>query len=324
MITRRWLTGLAAAGLALPAVHRARAAQRLRLGITHPIESNYGVAAQALAAAVQAGTEGRYIIEIFPDGLLGSEEGMLDAVRSGTLGLTIVASGLLGSIVPEVGLFDLPFLFQGPAHAREVLDGPVGIEYAALCRKAGIPVIGWAENGVRHITASRPIRNVADLQGLKLRIMAAPLLLQSFRMMGADAASFSMSQLYEALRLGRFEAQENPVVVIVASQLYEVQTHLSLTGHTYSAACIAASQDLLEDLSQNDADVLMQAARKAVNRSREFVIVGEESGKEFLTNRGMTIVRDVDRDSFIEAAKPAHAFAAAKFGADRLAQLRGT
>jgi tripartite ATP-independent transporter DctP family solute receptor len=323
VITRRALTGAVAAGLALPAVRRAHAAQRLRLGIGHPITGGYGAAARAFAAAVRDGTDGRYVVEIFADGALGSEEAMLGAVRAGTLDLTIVASGLLGTWIPEVGLFDLPFLFRSADHARSVLDGPVGTDYAKRCRDAGIPVIGWAENGTRHLTANRPIRNATELRGLKLRIMPAPLLLQSFRSMGADAASLSMTQLYEALRLGQFEAEENPVPIIIASQVYEVQTHLSMTAHTYSAACVAISQDLLEDIGPAETEAFMRGARDAVTASREFVIASERSGMDFLPRHGMAVVTDIDRESFLKAAGPAYALAASQFGADKLAQLRG-
>ncbi len=324
MICRRKLGIFAAIGLAMPYIKPARAMQRLRLGITQTATDSYGTAATTLAEAVRAGTDGRVQIEIFYGAGLGSEEAMLAAAHAGTLDLTIVASGLLGTYAPEIGLLDMPFLFRDAAHARAILDGSIGWEYATMAAEKGVPVLAWAENGMRQLTANRPVRTAADLQGLKLRIMPAPLLLAAFRAMGADAAPLSFPLVYEALRVGKFEAQENPVSLIVSSRFYEVQSHLMLTGHTYSAACIVASPDLLEDLSPADREVFTTAAQAAALRSREFVAAAEITGVGRLHDFGMTVIADVDRASFIRAAAPAEAAAAERFGADRIARLRGS
>ncbi len=323
MICRRKLGIFAAIGLAMPYIRPARASQRLRLGIAQTATGSYGTAATALAEAVRAGTDGRMHIEISTDGGLGSEEAMLAAAHAGTLDLTIVASGLLGTYAPEIGLLDMPFLFRDSVHARTILDGPVGQEYAAKALEKGVPVLAWAENGMRQLTANKPVRTAADLKGLKLRIMPAPLLLATFRAMGADAAPLSFPLVYEALRVGKFEAEENPVPLVISSRFYEVQSHLMLTAHTYSAACIVASPDLLEDLSPADRDMFASAAKAAAARSREFVAAAEIVGVGQLRGLGMTIVADVDRASFIEAAAPAEAAAAQRFGADHIARLRG-
>ena len=324
MITRRTLGLGAAAGLAAPLIRPARAAVRLRLGISHTANDNYGAAASAIAQAFKAGSDGRMEIEVFADGVLGSEESMLAAVRAGTLDLTIVASGLLGKYVPQIGLLDLPFLFRDSDHARAVLDGTTGSDYAEMCYAAGIPVLAWAENGLRHLTANRPIRSAAELKGLKLRIMPAPLLLQSFQLMGADASMLSMGLVYEALRIGQFDAQENPIAIIVASQLYEVQSHLMLTGHSYSAACVATSPDLIEDLSAADRKLLKAAGRAAADASRQFITRSLSSGLATLRSHGMTVVADLDIDSFRQAAARAFEAASAKFGSNEIDRLRSS
>ncbi len=306
----------------MPFTHPARAIQRIRLGIGHAANGNYGMAGAAMAESVQARTDGRIQIEVFADGVLGSEEAMLAATRDGSLELTIVASGLLGAYAPEIGLLDMPFLFRDVAHARDVLDGPVGHEYAELANAAGSPVLGWAENGARHLTANRPIRNAADLQGLKLRIMPAPVLIESFIAMGAAAGSLSGTMLYEALRIGTFDAEENPIPIIYDFKLYEVQSHLMLTGHTYSAACIAVSPDFLEDLGEPDRQALVAAARDGITASRDFIIKAEPVELLELQRLGMTIVADIDRASFAKLAEKAFAAAAKRFGAERIARLR--
>ena len=322
MINRRKLVLASAVGLAAPLVRPARAAPRLRLGIGHGTKANYGAAAVAMAEGMRARTNGRVEIEIFADSVLGSEETLLTAVRNGTLDLAIVASGLLGSYAPEVGLLDMPFLFRDAAHAQAVLDGPIGQEYAALSKTAGTPVLAWAENGLRHLTANRALHSAADLKGLKLRIMSAPVLLESFRAMGADASELPVTLLYEALRVGNFDAEENPTAVILASKLYEVQSHLMLTGHTYSAACIAVSPDLLEDLSASDQEALAASARDGAAASRAFAVAAGPDEMKRLEACGMTIIADVDRASFQQAAEKAYLAMERRFGTERISRLR--
>ncbi len=308
--------------LAAPYVRPARAAQRLRLAIAHTRSDHFGLAATALADTLREGSDGRIRVEIFTDSALGAEETTLAGVRAGTLDLTIVASGLVGAYAPEVGLFDMPFLFRDSGHARAVLDGPVGRDYLAAAAAKGVPVLGWAENGIRNLTANRPVRSVADLKGLRLRAMPAPLLLDCFRIMGADASPLSFPLVYEALRVGEFDAQENPVALVIASRFYEVQSHLMLTRHTYSASAVVVSPDVLDDLPAADRELFHIAARAAVETSRAFVSESDRTGPDWLRGHGMTVITDVDRDSFRQAAAPAEAAVAQRFGAGRIAELR--
>ena len=322
MMRRRGLTVLAGAVLAMPFIRPARAAIKLRFAIAHSTHDQFGVAARKFAEAVRAGTDGRVQVEVFTDGSMGSEESTLAGVQAGTLDLAMAASGLLGSQAPEIGLLDMPFLFRDTAHARAVLDGSIGSDYANLAAAKGIPVLAWAENGVRHMTANRPIRTAADLKGLKLRIMPAPLLLSAFQTMGADASVLSFQLVYEALRIGEFDAQENPVSTIISARFYEVQSHLILTGHTYSAACIVASSDLLEDLSPPDRLLFSAAAKAATTASRDFNDQASKSSLGWLRTQGMTVIEDPDRASFQQSAAPAEAAAALQFGGDRIARIR--
>ena len=152
--------------------------------------------------------------------------------------------------------------------------------------------------------------------------MPAPVLVESFRAMGADASGLSSTLTYEALRTGKFEAQENPLSTIFAQKLYEVQSYLMLTGHAYSAACIAVSPDLLEDLSASDREALAASARDGVSASRKFVIAAEPDQIKPFHEHGMTIIAELDLASFRHAAENAAAAMAERFGPSRIAQLR--
>jgi tripartite ATP-independent transporter DctP family solute receptor len=247
---------------------------------------------------------------------------LTQACINGSLDLAVTASNVVASIVPELGLLDAPFLFQDAGHARAVLDNAIGTELTDLMRAKGVNNLAWAENGLRHMTANKPIREPDDLRGLHLRVPQSNVMVEAFTALGADPEPLPFPQLFEALRTGRFEAQENPVATIVAANFAQVQTCLSLTGHVYSAAFFIVSSDLLEDLEPAQCAALAEAARFGADASRETASNGERNGIELLRNTGMTIVQDVDRRALAEAARPALDIIARRLGARRAAQIR--
>jgi TRAP-type transport system periplasmic protein len=179
--------------------------------------SHYGRGGAALAAAVAANPIGT-IIRIEAHG--NAELGMLKSCANGTLDLVVYSNSVVGNLVPENGWLNAPFVFAGLAHARAVLDGPVGKEFAELATAKKINLIAWGENGLRHITANRAIRTPpSDLKGLKIRVPQSEVMLGGMRALGADAAPLNFNLLRKALRTGQFEAEENPIVVIEAAEV---------------------------------------------------------------------------------------------------------
>ncbi len=322
MLSRRRFTRLSALTGALPLLSGAGGPRRLRLGLGSGFDNPFGVACQELANKVSERTDGRLAIDIYPNATLGNDEAMLASVQAGALDLTAVSSALLADYTPEIGLLDLPFLFRNTAHARRALDGAEGESLAVLARPMGLTVLAWGESGIRHLTGSHAFRTPADLKGSKLRVLPAPLLINAFRAMGAQADPLPFSQLYEALLTGRFEAEENTLQLIRSARLYEVQTHLTLTAHTYSAMAIVASSDLLDDMTVADRDSLFEAARSAATLSRDYVSRTDDLTIAALQSAGMTIVDDPDRKALMAAAAPAEAAAAAHLGANRILRLR--
>jgi TRAP-type C4-dicarboxylate transport system substrate-binding protein len=203
-----------------------------------------------------------------------------------------------------------------------VLDGPVGAEYAAMMQPKGLNLLAWAENGLRHVTSNRPVRRPEDLQGLHIRVPQSDVMIEAFQALGANPEPLPFPQLYDALRTGRFEAEENPVPTIVAAKFAEVQKCLNLTGHVYSAAFFIASPDLLEDLNDAQRAALTSCAKAGAAASRETGSKGEHDGIEALKAAGMTVVADVDRAALAAAAKPALDAAARRLGADRAARIQ--
>lgn len=136
--------------------------------------------------------------------------------------------------VPEVAIFGLPFLFSMPQQACQILDGPIGDKLTALSENQWLKVLAWWDKGIRHITNNvRPINEAADLHGIKLRTPKDPMTIDIFNTLGANPTPIAFGELYLALRQRTVDGQENPLVNIWSSKLYEVQKNLSLSGHKY-------------------------------------------------------------------------------------------
>jgi TRAP-type transport system periplasmic protein len=321
-VTRRsFLAGATALGLATP--HVARAAVRIvRIGTNNGDDSHFGQGCQAFAAAVAADPAlGAVLkVEVHGNSELGDELSMLKGCIDGTLDMALSSGSPIGNIAPEAGLLEAPFLFKDVAHARAALDGATGLEFMELLKTKNLNVLAWGENGLRHITANRPIRTPADLQGLKLRVPQSEVILASFLSLGADAKQISFLELREALRTGQVEAQENPISVIEASKLQELQKYLSLTGHIYGTALIVASSDLLEDLDETQRAALSACAKQGAARTRLVAEAAQRDGVGRLKAAGMTVV-DCDIPAFVAASRPNLDALGKKYGMERMRRL---
>ena len=327
LTTRRsTLAGIAGIGVILAAPGLLRAAPRrvIRIATVNPAGSATGEAcgAFAKAAAASPALADAFEVEVHVNGELGGELEMTKACINGSVDLAVTATNVVANIAPELGLLDAPFLFRDAAHARAVLDGPIGAEYAELLRPKDVHVLAWAENGLRHITANRPIRKPEDLHGLHIRVPQSDVMVDAFKALGTNPEPLPFPQLFEALRTGRFETQENPVPTIVAANFAKVQKCLNLTGHVYSAAMVIVSPDLWDDMTEAQRVALVAAAKAGAAASRDTGTRGERDGIETLRGAGMTIVSDVDRQALAAAARPALDATARRLGADRAARIQ--
>lgn len=311
-----------AGGVAMPHIARAET-RRLRLGHNNTPTSILQTCAQAFADAVAEKSGGALAIDIFPNAQLGSEAQMLKAVSDGTLDISLPPSGVMGEFSRLTSLIELPYLFRDAAHARQMLDGALGKHLAGELKAKSIIVLGWGEIGVRQITANKPIRTPADLRGLKIRVPLSDPILQTFKALGAQAETLSFAQLVEALKTGRFEAQENPINIIADSKLNAVQSHLSLTRHVYTPSLLTVSGDVFEELPQAQRDALVAAGPIAVAAMRARADKMETEALAQLRAAGMTIVEDIDRPAFQKAVADLDPQLSGVFGADNLKTLRG-
>ncbi|WP_431284726.1 TRAP transporter substrate-binding protein DctP [Humitalea sp. 24SJ18S-53] len=268
-----------------------------------PLASHYGAGATALKDSLEAATGGRYRVTIQRN---DNEREMIESVQIGTLDCTVTSTGPVGNFVPESRVFDVPFLFRNTVHARGVLDGDIGQSVLARFSARGMVGVVWMENGFRHLTNSRREVNApGDVRGLKVRTMENPVHMRAFQTLGALPTPMAFSELVPALQQGTVDGQENPIPVIVANNLNQVQRYLTLTGHVYSPAILICNPGTLARMTPADRAAFQAAAVAGRDANRARVTADETTGVEELRRRGMTVTVEVDRAPFQTALAPA-------------------
>ncbi|QRF55600.1 TRAP transporter substrate-binding protein [Variovorax paradoxus] len=294
----------------------------LKIGYATSKESHYGVGSTVFCDEVEKGTQGRFKCQHFANSALGGEREQIEAIQLGTQDLVNTSTGPVGNFVPEVKIVDIPFLFRDYAHARKVMDGPIGQDILTKFPSKGIVALAWTENGFRHMTNSkRDIVKPADAAGLKMRTMENKVHMDGYRTFGILPTPMAFPELFGALQQGTVDGQENPIPVILASKFSQVQKHLSLTGHVYSPALLLLSPKVWNKLSDGDKKVFVEAAKKAAIAQRKKVNDDENNGIAQLEKDGMKVTRTVDGAAFREALKPAYASYAKEFGADNIKKI---
>jgi len=316
----RWALALMMAILTAEGAHAQTA---LKMNISVAQNSHYGVAIDAFAREVEKRTNGRYKIQNFYAGALGAERESIEGIQLGTLDLTMTSTGPVPNFVPEVAILDIPFLFHDYAHARAVLDGPIGQDLLTKFDAKGIKALAWGENGFRHMTNNKhPVNTPDDLRGLKMRTMENPIHIEAYRQFGILPTPMAFTEVFTALQQGTVDGQENPLSVITAAKLEQVQKYLSLTGHVYSPALILMSTAQWDKLSAADQQAFSAAAREAVKANRARIDEDEKRAVGDLRAKGMAVVDTLDKTKFQAALKPVYDDFSKRFGQENIDKIK--
>ena len=311
-------------GLGLVAASASLHAQTtMKISISTAQNSHQGVAIDTFAKEVAARTGGRYKVETFYNGSLGGERESIEAVQLGTQELAFSSTGPVPNFVPEAKILDVPFLFRDKAHARAVLDGPIGQELLGKFDAKGFKALAWAENGFRHMTNSkRDVKSPEDLKGLKMRTMENPVHIAAYKGLGIITTPMAFPEVFTALQQGTVDGQENPLPVIMSAKFSQVQKHLSLTGHVYSPCIFVMNKASFDKLSAADKTAFLEAAKVAVKANRDRVDQDDANGVKELRAQGMTVIEDVDKARFVAQLAPVNAEFEKQFGKANLDKIR--
>ncbi len=284
----------------LPLAAQAQAV-KLTLGHGAAIGNPRHDASVKFAEVLKAKTGGRIEVQVAPSGQLGDDAAMVTALRTGALDMSANSQGAVSVAVPEYAAYGMPFMFSTPAQAFKLLDGPLGQELAQKSAEKGMVVLGYWDNGIRHMTNSkRAITKVEDMKGLKMRTPPDAVLVDIMQALGAEAQQIKFAELYVALQQGVVDGQENPLVNIHASKLYEVQKHLALTSHMFQMTPLLMSKRTWDRLSDADKKAVQDAALEATALQRKLSADADAKLLDDLKAKGVQVTT-VDKAAFAKA-----------------------
>lgn len=292
---------------------------------TSPPDHPYTLGMVRYADLVKERTKGRVAIQIHHSRQLGDERQVVEGLQLGTIHLTVTSTGPLGGFVPEMNVVDLPFLFRDGDHAYKVLDGEIGRGLLNKFDAVGIKGLAFWENGFRHITTSKkPVREPADMKGLKIRVMENKVHQAAFRQLGSDATPMAWGEVFTSLQQGLLDAQENPIPIIYTFKLNEVQKYVALTGHVYSPAPLLMSKKSWDRMPPDIQRIMFDTALEVARYQRGLIREQEQKQIGELKAKGMTVVENPDRAAFREAMKPVFEQFQGQFGKDLVQRIVNT
>ena len=294
---------IATAATAAAALLAAGAAQAqfqdrsVRISMTGSSDHPAGIALAKTAECMAAKSGGKFKMRPFYDASLGPEPANLTQVRSGSLDGAVITTAVTSTAVPQLGIFDLPFLVNGYKEIDALLDGAFGNRLAGHYGAAGLVHLSFWEHGFRSVTNSRrPVNKLEDLQGLKIRVIQNKTFIDIFTQLGANPVPMPFTEVYSALETKAIDGQENPVAFLQTSKLYEVQKHVSLTRHVYSPVNFIYSKSQYDKLTADEQKALKDCAMENRLVNRKMLRDMETKSMEYLKAKGVAITQPSDAE----------------------------
>jgi tripartite ATP-independent transporter DctP family solute receptor len=268
---------------------------KLRFGHAHPEADSQHVAAVEFAKKVKERTQGAVEIQIFPSNQLGNDGAMIAGVRSGTIDMETSGNPFFTGMVGKLNALDLPYEFGDTAQLYRALDGPVGRSLLDELEAHQLKGLAFWEVGFRSLANNkRPVKTAADIKGLKLRTTPNPAHIKAFQLLGANPQPMPFGEVFAALESGAIDGHENPPTLMLSTKMYEVQKHLSLTRHAYTALVVVMNKAKFDSLKPEHQKLLVDEAVAAAKFQRDLNAKSEAAALAELRAKGMQIVDNPD------------------------------
>lgn len=287
----------------------AAAEYTLKFGHDHTTTSPFHIASLSFKDQVEKESGGRISVEIYPSQSMGSAREMIEMMQMGTLEATLLPTAKFGGFDQRLNLADMPFLCETEEDFMSLLNGPIGAEAMAGLEDIGIKGIAYFPEGFKYITNNvRPITSPADLAGLKIRTMEAPIIMSMFKCWGANPVPIDFSEVYNSLQQKVVDGEENPLLSIHDMRFYEVQDYMTIDSHAYLSYFLSYSKSWYDSLPADLQEIVAQAGidakdycQELMNEANaEYLRVIEESGTEIYT------LSTEETAAFKEACQPVY------------------
>lgn len=276
----------------------------LRYGHNNEPASVAGAQADWFAEALKKASGGDIEVQVFPASQLGKLQELAEAVSIGAIAFSHNTAGGIGSLYEPFAALDTPYLYRDIDHLMKVtdVDSPVMQELnKGLIEAANVRVIYAHYFGRRNLTANLPVKSPADLAGVKVRAVPFPIYTTAVEGMGAVPIPVDWSEVPTALATGVAQGQENPVNVVLSVKLYDVQSHLMLTGHMSNAEVVVMNEDAWQSLTDEQKAAVKKAAEETRQKATKAIQDKEEDETQALRDLGMTVIgpdEGLDLDAF--------------------------
>jgi tripartite ATP-independent transporter DctP family solute receptor len=279
----------------------------------HPAGYPNVVAIEHMGQKLATATHGRITFQMFPGSVLGGEKEMIEQTQLGAIQILRTSLGPVGTVVPEVNVFNMPFVFRNEAHMRAVIDGPIGQEMLdkISASPARLVALGWMDGGSRSLYTKKPVRKPEDLKGQKIRMMGNPLFVDTMNAMGGNGISMGYGEVFTAIQTGVVDgAENNPPTLYTAHHYQAGAKYYTQTNHLIIPEIFVMSKVTWDKLSKDDQALVKKFSREAQMEQRQlwdksvadYTAKLKAEGVEFIT---------IDNKPFYDATAPVRA----KYGA---------
>lgn len=279
----------------------------LRSSDTHPDGYPTVEGVKAMAAEVEEKSDGRICIEVFPSSQLGEEKDTIEQTQFGVIDMVRASFGSFNDIVPVTQLMSLPYLFRSVDHMHTVMDGPIGEEIGAGFEENDLIALAYYDGGSRSFyNSQKPIQSIADLEGMKFRVMQNDVFVDMMSALGANATPMPYGEVYSSIQTGVIDGAENNFPSYDSSGHAEVAKYFTLDEHLMVPELVAMSKASWDKLSPEDQEVIREAARNSATVQRELWAEQEKASQEKVKAAGAEIITEIDKTPFIEAMAPVY------------------
>jgi len=289
---------------AMTAVAGSAVAREFRSAYVHPLDFPTVMTEVQLGKVLSEKTGGNYTVKVFGNSTLGSEKDTVEQCKLGALDMVRVNTAAFQEIIPETKIVSLPFLYRDLDHHRKVIYGPIGEKILAKFEKEGFIGLALWESGARSVFGKKPVRTLADIKGMKIRVQQSDLWVDLIRAMGANPTPIPMGEVFTALKTGLVDAAENNYPTYESSHLYEVAPVYSETQHVMAPEVLAFSKKVWDTLNDEQRTAIRAAAKETIPYYVDLWEKKEKTSRDVVVKAGVQVVSDVNRQEFMQAEKP--------------------
>ncbi len=294
------LAGIPASAVAAPVVKL-----RLASSLVGDQTSSHFVWYERFRDNLKASVNDAVEVSFFPNGMLGKESDLTQQVRLGALDMMVSGTSIWSTLVPEIGAFDLGYLFDSNEHAGRAFDDKAGaLTSELLLKKANAKTLGFGFSfGARNVYSKKMIKTPAELHGMKIRVLPSPNFIATLKAMGAAAVPMPMGEVYSGLQMGVVEGVEHDAPSVLGQKFYEVATHCALTEHIFNPIVALINKDSFARIPAEYQSAIIKAAEEATKYERNYAAEAETKAFDELKKRGITVV-PIDRAQFSKMVRP--------------------